>query len=352
MTPAQQWQRWFDAGLVRDAQLPALTSGADASPWYIRLILGVCGWLGGLFLLAFLGFAWFSAMEETGIGVVGVVLIAIAYGLYRATKSELGEQFALALSLAGQIAIGVALFDGNEASRAWTCFAIGGLQLILMWVMPNPVHRSLSALFAVTALDFGFLLRGFPSPLPVIAAWLTAVFWMDESRWQLRLGDRLVPIASGVTLAGLLGLAPFAFQELGIFFDTVGGEVPLYLRYVFRVLPVVGALVWVWAGWRWTAQVAWRLRAPALLLSVLMAVAGWWMPGVSLGLLVLLLGFARGRPALMGLGAAAGLLHLSMFYYSLASTLLVKSISLAVLGAVLLAAAWVLPRIWQEVRDV
>jgi uncharacterized membrane protein len=54
----------------------------------------------------------------------------------------------------------------------------------------------------------------------------------------------------------------------------------------------------------------------------------------------------------MGLGAAAGLLHLSMFYYSLVSTLLVKSISLAVLGAVLLAAAWVLPRIWQEVRDV
>ena len=352
MTPAQQWQSWFDAGLVRDAQLPVPTGGADSSPWYIRLILGICGWLGGLLLLVFIGFAWFSTMEETGIGLVGVVLIAVAYGIYRVAKSELGDQFALALSLAGQIAIGVALFDGKEVSHVWACFGVGALQLILMWVMPNPVHRSLSALFAMTALDMGFFVRGLPSPLPVVAAWLTATFWMDESRWQLRLGERFVPIATGVTLAGLLGLAPFAFHEFSFFFDTVGGELPPSLWYLFRVLPVVGALVWVWAVWRWTEQVAWRLRAPALVLSLLMAVAGWWMPGMSLGLLVLLLGFARGRPALMGLGAAAGLVHLSMFYYSLASTLLVKSISLVVLGVVLLLAGWALPRIWREVRDV
>ena len=43
------WQTLLDAGLVSGAEPPA---GKLESPWYVRLMLGVAGWIAALFLLA------------------------------------------------------------------------------------------------------------------------------------------------------------------------------------------------------------------------------------------------------------------------------------------------------------
>lgn len=352
MTTDAYWQRWSAAGLASGPAPAAAATDDGPGPWYIRVILGICGWLGGLLLLIFLGFAWLSAMQDTALGVLGLVLVAAAYAIYRLAKSELGEQFALALSLAGQAALAFSLFAGATFTHGWAMIAIGGLQLALLWLIPNALHRAMSTLFALTAIDLAFYVWAYPSPVPAVATWLTAILWMDESRWQRRLGARYAPIASGVTLAALLGLAPLIFAELRPFIQVGGDVIPDYPWLLDRVERGLGALVWVWVVWRGVGRAPWHLRAPAWGLGLLMAVASGWMPGVALGLLVLLLGFARGKSVLLGLGATAGLVHLSLFYYSLSSSLLVKSISLMALGGLLLLAAWVLPRLWPEVRDV
>lgn len=51
-TDTQLWQQLQEAGLVQGAEPPARE---DRGYWYIRLMQGVGGWIGALFLLGFVG---------------------------------------------------------------------------------------------------------------------------------------------------------------------------------------------------------------------------------------------------------------------------------------------------------
>ena len=66
--------------------------------------------------------------------------------------------------------------------------------------------------------------------------------------------------------------------------------------------------------------------------------------GITVGLMILLLGFANSNRVLMGLGIIGLLFYISTYYYLLDTTLLNKSLSLLVIGAVLLAWRWSLLR--------
>ena len=59
------------------------------------------------------------------------------------------------------------------------------------------------------------------------------------------------------------------------------------------------------------------------------------MPGLLAALIVMLVAFDTGRPALTGLGIACAIGMLGYYYYSLATTLIAKSVSLATVGIVL-----------------
>jgi uncharacterized membrane protein len=76
----------------------------------------------------------------------------------------------------------------------------------------------------------------------------------------------------------------------------------------------------------------------ALLASVAFVAAAWPLPALVAALLVVVVAFASGRLALMGLGLVAMAAILAYYYYALETTLLAKSMSLIVAGAVLLVA--------------
>ena len=62
--------------------------------------------------------------------------------------------------------------------------------------------------------------------------------------------------------------------------------------------------------------------------------------GISIGLMIILLGFAGCNRVLLGLGVYALLLYVSAYYYFLDATLLEKSLTLLVIGVVLLLTRW------------
>ena len=65
---------------------------------------------------------------------------------------------------------------------------------------------------------------------------------------------------------------------------------------------------------------------------------------MAAALLIILIGFGRAAPVLLGLGIAAGLAYLSNYYYAISLTLLVKSVVLMVSGLLLLGLRWLLFR--------
>ncbi len=289
---------------------------ATARPWYIGLLLGASGWLAGGFLLVFVAML-FHPDSAGAAAVSGAVLLASAWGLFKADRDgAFTSQLALALSFAGQCLLLFAMTEHTHALAA-VAGAAFVLQAAMLALMPNRLHRLMSALFALIAwaLMWRFGLFGEPS-------WSTA----NGSAPSLpaALGGWLItwlPVAAAV---GLLirhepgwiarGWAPVLRPALtglvvGIAFATL-------ISYPLE-------------SFRWWGSAPVRTDWLAL----------WPLLSAGAALVAVAAAFALGSRALMGTCIVAVLLHVSHFYYALGASLLLKSLLMLLMGAALLFAA-------------
>lgn len=343
----ETWDRLAAAGLVQGDPPPVPLD----SPWYVRLMLGFAGWIAALFLLGFVaaGLSWVIESQAASI-VTGLLLMGIAWLLFsRLGRNDFATQFALAVSFAGQalFASGVFGWSGSEpgSSFAWLWFTL--LQVLLLLVMPNPVHRLWSG-FAAAATGYATLREfdlGFLGPPLMLAA--AAWLWLNEFRWP-RGGAVLRPAAYGLVMALILTelaagwLRPAVGASLGLdpqarVYDLAG-----------QVLSgaVLLATVWVLlhrAGSTWAR----KSFAAALAGTLVVILVSLEAPGIAAGLCILLLGYAHGNTALAALGGLALLLYAGGYYYEMDTTLLVKAEVMAATGALLLLIRWVLPRVFE-----
>jgi len=295
------------------------TDNAHDRPWYIGLLLGVSGWLAGLFLLGFVALL-FQPHKAAEAAFAGAVLLAAAWGLFKADRDgAFVTQLALALSIAGQCLM---VFAMNEHARSLGPIAASALalQIVLALAMPNPLHRTLSTFFATIAwaLTVRFALFGEPE------------FWH---------GDREVVASLGQSLGGwLLAWLPVGAGLLLLMRNEPGwmarGWQPV-ARPVLTGLIIGLAFATVasqpFESWRWfgagPAPQNWLALWP--MLSALAALGG------------VAAAFALRNRALMGVCVLAALLHVSHFYYALGTSLLLKSLLMFAMGvALLLAARW------------
>ena len=310
--------------LAADAIAPAPVEPAVAHdrPWYIGLLLGVSGWLAGLFLLGFVGML-FHPDTAPEAALAGAILLAAAWGLFKVDRDgAFVTQLALALSIAGQCLM---LFAMNEHEHSLGPIAASALllQLVLALVMPNALHRTLSTFFATIAwaLTVRFVFFGepefwrggrafAPSLAQSLAGWALAWLPIGAGAWALIrreplwMARRWQPVLRPVLTGLLVGLA----------FATLASQPFESFR---------------WFG-NGTARPDWLALWP--LLSALAALGG------------VAAAFALRSRALTGACAVAVLLHVAHFYYELGTSLLLKSLLMLAIGAAMLAAArWLRP---------
>jgi hypothetical protein len=307
-----------ERNLIRRKAPPA--EAAEDRPWYISAVLGAAGWLAGLFALLFVGLL-FEPETAVGFSVAGSVMLAAAFGLYAAGRSAFFDQLALALSIAGQLALTWAAVQATE-SAAGTAALVTLLQLVLLIAMPNGMAKVLAAFFACIAwaLAVRFALWGETTlsdvsrevPLglalvswlviwaPLIAACQTLIAY--EARWMAGRGRMLARAAlTGLLMA--LAIATWASEPLGsLVFWSPPGET--YVNWLV-LWPLLGAGTALFA-----AICAYRLR----------------------------------NRALVGLAIAGALLHVMQFYYLLGTTLVTKSMIMLAVGVAFLLTAWGLGR--------
>jgi hypothetical protein len=84
MTGEALWLRLREARLV-EGDMPA---SEPAPPWFVRLMLGIAGWLGAIFLLAFVGIGFAALMRSptAGIAVGAAVCVAAVFPFPPAAK--------------------------------------------------------------------------------------------------------------------------------------------------------------------------------------------------------------------------------------------------------------------------
>jgi len=118
---------------------------------------------------------------------------------------------------------------------------------------------------------------------------------------------------------------------------------------------VLAGAVMLYVVWQLLQRLGHRLPEPlaitALVCTVILSAVSIEAPGITAGMMILLLGFAGSNRILMGLGVVSLLFYISAYYYLLDATLLVKAQTLLVTGVVLLLVRWAMLKMICRTRE-
>jgi hypothetical protein len=334
----EAWTRLRQAGLVQGDPPPP---DPASSPWYVRVMLGVAGWIGAFFLLAFVGAVLSFLFREALIGIAaGLACCVAAYALLRAKpRNDFLVQFALAISLAGQVLFVTGVMQGgweHGGPRTGRLLVVALFEAGLAIAMPLFIHRVWSSWAAVFAFAMAMGQMSIGAMVPAFVSAAAAALWLTEFS---------VGRHSSLSRAAAYGLSLALLQFQGLAAWGLGSDLAnLSTRQVTTWEPVASAAllgaVLVFVAWRLLIREGAGLpRGPALAalgIAVLVAIIGMRMPGLAAAAMLAVLGFANGNRVLLGLGLFGLIGFVSSYYYRLDVTLLAKSGYLAAAGVVLL----------------
>jgi hypothetical protein len=146
-------QRWTDllqrSHIALEAPRSLQAAPVPGSPWAIRLLAGIGGFIGGMMILLMVGsfFAALRIFNDAAVLVfVGLALAVVAVAFYRvANGSAAGEQCGLAMSIAAQAAFAVGISDAFKTDMRAAWWMLVALQGVLLWLIANGLHRTLTA---------------------------------------------------------------------------------------------------------------------------------------------------------------------------------------------------------------
>ncbi len=344
------WSRLAGAGIVA-GEMPETTT--VATPWFVRVMLGIAGWIGALFLLGFVGAGFAFVMESAlASALVGVLACAAATVIFRTVReSDFAAQFGLALSLAGQALLIFGLSKGLERSIA-SIALVGALQQALLFALvPNFTHRIWCAWTSILALTIAFTEWGLHTFVPAALTFSFLWLWLSEFERAGR-GSLGRALGYGVALAlsqfVLFNLSQWWFGPMGA--HGIGAGLARWLGVwpgpVASVAVLLAGVLKLLAreGVPWNSATGRAAMAAALILGL----ASLKAPGVGPAAAILVVGYANGNRVLAGLGVAAFVVYLSQYYYQLHATLLEKSALLAATGVALLALRFAARLAWPK----
>lgn len=338
------WAKLRERGLVAGDPPPL---AEDRSPWFVRLVLGVAGWIGALFLLGFVGIALEPLIENPPASLaVGALACAAAAIIFRARGSDLFTQFAFAVSLAGQALMAYGWFELIRSSSA-AALVVGVQQAALFFLLPNFNHRVWASWSGAYAVVFALGKLGLAALAPAVASAAFLAVWLREFDHP-RQGRLLRSAGYGLAIAAAqAAVMQGPLAHVLLWGGSAGGE---------RVAWWIGAAA-AGAVLLWTVLALLRREGVALTSgpgksalagAVMLAAASLKAAGIGPATAILLVGYANGNRLLAGLGIAALIGYLSQYYYSLQATLLEKSALLAAAGLALIVARLALAKLWPE----
>jgi uncharacterized membrane protein len=343
------WAQLTQAGLVHGE---APTETTTITPWYVRAMLGIGGWIGAMFLLGFVGAGFAFVMKSAASALfVGALLCAAATVMFRGRPNgDFAGQFALAVSMAGQVLIGVGLAQLLPSRIAVIALLMALLQMGLFLLVPNFLHRVLSAISGTAALVMALGNWGLH---PYTQAIVFAAFgwvWLNEFSYPGR-STQMRAIGYGLVLLLIADLVMESVAGMGrsLWLDRAGEPLLGAALAPWISAALIGATI-VWVVWKLLIREGFALtKEPGLAAiggAVLVALVSVKAPGIGVTLVILLIGYANGNRVLAGLGIFSLLAYLSHYYYMLQITLLEKSALLVFTGIVLITARLALKSRW------
>lgn len=328
------------------------------SPWYVKVLLAFSGWLAASFFLGFWASLFSQLYRNTPALIgIGLILIFAAYFLLKLKKAnEFLEHLALAISLAGQVLLVLAVMNEINFRATTVIFIVlGVMQLFLAIIMPNFVHRVFSSFFAVLSFAAAiYEAQNASSGLHIYSAFilLIAVFlWLNEFK-SPKWFEMIQANAYGLVLA-LIGIkGTTLFIHTNVWHTSISQSSEWLKPWMGEVLLSAVTLYLVW-------KLLQRNKLEPLSMTGLLALFGTLFltllslqaQGLILGVVIILLGFSSSNRVLLGLGVISLLFFISSYYYWLDNSLLEKSLTLLLLGLVLIFGYWLIGRLLPDTRQ-
>ena len=297
MNRQEVWARLAEAGLVA-GELPEPEVG---TPWPLRVMQALAGWFGAVIVLLLTVLMTYEDLANGGAGLlIGAVYAAAGAVTFLAfSRHTFAAQFALAVSLTGQALILMGLWRlAGTSSTKETFFVMAGVEAALALLVPNYLHRAITALLANVCLVIGATMAGAPGVATAIAAAGAAAIWLNPVA-MARYREILEPAGYGFALSLVFADGTLVFGPPLMQFLLPARQIaPVYAVWAG---PLAAGGVLLYTAWRLRVSAGWRGFA----LASVVAAGGLAAPGVSVAMQLVLLGFANGTRGLMVLGALA-----------------------------------------------
>lgn len=294
-----------------------------SQPWYIRGCAGFSAWLAALFFTAFLAYA---EIITDGIGafIIGLIFCAVAIGISRSnTDSDFAWQGALALCLTGQLLFLYGIYDLLDVSNiTLIMLATVALEIVLIWLYNDRLLRFISTVAIITAITVLIDDLNLPNLIPFLSISLAVgivIIWENEvSLIRSKMESIYQPVGYGITLGmlGVISLPVVSIIEVTMWWVSTVGLLLILLAVIYRIVAYHNL----------------SLQAGGVILAfmgaVLLAIPAIQIPGIIGSLTILLLGFHKGNQVLMGIAGIFLAYFVTLFYYDIDITLLLKSIAL------------------------
>ena len=348
-----QQQRLIDAQNVNDKLLN--NAAAAPSPWFISLLFGFSGVFASLFFIGFLTLL----LDNTGLldstlalFIIGAILSVSGGFLFynaRLRHSSFWNSLAFAVTLAGQGYIAYALL-ASEITEPLSIVLLFLVQLLMTVVIPNFVYRLLSATLALVCLLYLLNYYHLSEVSLGLLALITSVTHLQRytlaafipTKWRASFFDisNAIGYASAYVLLSIS--VYFIAAEYGNSLNNYG-ESFSYNYYLAQGLLTLASL---YAAYlilkRYHSKL---LSAAGLLISaaiVLLGIMSIYVSGLLATSLIIIIATANSQRVLLGLSVIALVGYIFWYYYQLDTSLLVKSVSLFVIGIALLLLRWLL----------
>lgn len=330
------WSQLQEANLV-DGNMP--DRDAESTPWYVRVMLGVSGWIGALFLLMFLGAVFSDLFEsEVACGILGICLMSGAYLIFDRKDGDFSEQFAFVISMVGQALIAYAFFSSSK-STVTSGLLMVTVYFLLFYKINNFLHQVWSSMGGVVSLLVVMWDLQLFSTLTSAMLIMFTLIWSDEFA-KAKTMEKMRALGYGVTLVLLAhiwidsgaGWSKGLRTSEGMSF--LGAPFEYWLGVILNVAVLFLVSKRIFAGFGEAYKKVYKI--PMLVMLAILGIASIKIPGVAVTFVVLLIGFSHSNRVLMGLGAISTLAYMSQYYYFMEITLLTKSIFLSLTGVSLL----------------
>ena len=325
-------------------------------PWFIQILFGLSGIVASLFLIAFLSLLLFGIDgfdSVIALLITGLVLSVAGFVLFRNKQSRDNtfiSSLALAISSAGQAYIGFALFD-NNLSHPIDIWLFLIVQAVMTVIMPNRIYRLLGSIMTLGLTVY--LLNYYH--LPEVSLGLLALITTGSnlsrysllqripSKWRADVFDIIKALGYASALMLLCVSVYFIAAEHSHSLASYYGDTFRYNYYLAQGMLTLASL---YAAYLILKRYDVKLLSAAGLFIggaiVLLGIISIYVSGLLATSLIIVIAIANSQRVLLGLGVTALVSYIFWYYYQLDTSLLIKSLSMLIVGLTMLMGRWLL----------